>query len=68
LFVCAALISLFVANAPAKVKQAAHYGDNDTPVPGSSGAVREVIELILKAKGIWPRFWPNTKRRKEATL
>ena len=42
-----------VANARAEVKQAAHYV---TSVPGGSGAVREVIELVLKAKGIWPEI------------
>jgi 3-deoxy-D-manno-octulosonate 8-phosphate phosphatase KdsC-like HAD superfamily phosphatase len=31
--------------------QTAHY---ETSVPGGSYAVREVIELILKAKGVWP--------------
>ena len=33
-----------------EVKQQAHYV---TSQPGGSGAVREVIELILKAQGLW---------------
>ena len=41
------------ANARAEVKQAAHYV---TSAPGGSGAVREVIEVILKAKGLWPEI------------
>lgn len=41
------------ANARAEVKAAAHYV---TEVPGGSGAVREVVEVILKAKGIWPEI------------
>jgi 3-deoxy-D-manno-octulosonate 8-phosphate phosphatase (KDO 8-P phosphatase) len=38
------------ANARAEVKTRAHY---TTSVPGGSGAVREVIELILQAQGLW---------------
>lgn len=38
------------ANARDEVKKEAHYV---TRAPGGSGAVREVIEMILKAKGLW---------------
>ena len=38
------------ANARYEVKQEAHYV---THAVGGSGAVREVVELILKAQGCW---------------
>jgi 3-deoxy-D-manno-octulosonate 8-phosphate phosphatase (KDO 8-P phosphatase) len=38
------------ANARPEVKAAAHYV---TRAPGGDGAVREAIELILKAQGLW---------------
>jgi 3-deoxy-D-manno-octulosonate 8-phosphate phosphatase (KDO 8-P phosphatase) len=38
------------ANARPEVKAAAHYV---TSAPGGAGAVREAIELILKAQGLW---------------
>lgn len=38
------------ANARAEVKPAAHYV---TSAPGGQGAVREVVELLLKAQGRW---------------
>lgn len=41
------------ANARPEVKKAAHMV---TQVPGGSGAVREVCELILQAKGHWPEL------------
>ena len=37
----------------AEVKRAAHYV---TSTAGGVGAVREVIELILKAKKVWPEM------------
>jgi 3-deoxy-D-manno-octulosonate 8-phosphate phosphatase (KDO 8-P phosphatase) len=40
-----------VANARAEVKGEAHY---ITTAAGGEGAVREVVELILKAQGLWP--------------
>ena len=43
-------LAIATANARAEVKQEAHYV---THAPGGSGAVREVIELILKAQGLW---------------
>ena len=39
-----------VANAVEEVKHAAHYV---TRRPGGKGAVREVVEIILKSKGLW---------------
>ncbi len=41
------------ANARQEVKNEAQYV---TRVPGGSGAVREVIELILQAQGLWPEI------------
>jgi len=43
-------LSIATANARAEVKQIAHYV---TSVPGGQGAVREVVELLLKAQGRW---------------
>lgn len=44
-------LAIATANARPEVKKAAHY---ITSVPGGSGAVREVAELILEAQGHWP--------------
>src|SRR3984893_726382 len=41
-------LAVAVANAVYEVKRAAHY---ITTVPGGQGAVRELVELILKAQG-----------------
>ncbi len=43
-------LAVAVANAAPEVKRAAHYV---TERAGGEGAVREVIELILKAQGKW---------------
>src|SRR5688572_4699193 len=43
-------LSFATANARPQVKQVAHYV---TEAPGGSGAVREVCEYILKAKGLF---------------
>ena len=43
-------LAVATANARPEVKQAAHYV---TEAPGGSGAVREVCEMILRAKGLW---------------
>jgi len=43
-------LSFATANAREEVKRLAHHV---TSQPGGQGAVREVIELILKAKGVW---------------
>jgi len=45
--------SVATANARPEVKRSAKY---TTHAPGGSGAVRETIELILQAKGLWPEF------------
>ena len=42
--------AIATANARPEVKAAAHYV---TRAPGGDGAVREAIELILKAQGLW---------------
>ena len=44
--------SVAVDNAVFEVKEAAHYV---TKQRGGNGAVREVIEMILKAKGLWTK-------------
>jgi len=43
-------LAIAVANAVEDVKRASHYV---TRRPGGHGAVREVVDLILKAKGLW---------------
>lgn len=43
-------LSFATANARTEVKQSANAV---TSAPGGSGAVREVIELLLKARGLW---------------
>ncbi len=43
-------LAIATANARLEVKQEAHYV---THAAGGSGAVREVVELILKAQGCW---------------
>lgn len=45
--------SIAVGNARPEVRKAAHW---TTERRGGDGAVREVAELILKAKGIWPQL------------
>jgi|SRR5450755_272916 3-deoxy-D-manno-octulosonate 8-phosphate phosphatase (KDO 8-P phosphatase) len=44
--------SVAVANARREVKEAAHYV---TPHAGGNGALRDVIEFILKAQGKWKK-------------
>ena len=44
-------LAVAVANAREEVKQSAHYV---TKASGGSGAIRETVELILKARGDWP--------------
>ena len=45
-------LAVAVSNAVDEVKRAAHYV---TRRRGGDGAVREVIEMILKARGLWKR-------------
>jgi 3-deoxy-D-manno-octulosonate 8-phosphate phosphatase (KDO 8-P phosphatase) len=53
-------LPIATANARPEVKRQAHYV---TSQPGGNGAVREVIELILKAQGVWEEIL----RKYEAT-
>jgi len=46
-------LGVAVADATAETRAAAHYV---TQLPGGFGAVREVVELILKAQGRWPEL------------
>jgi 3-deoxy-D-manno-octulosonate 8-phosphate phosphatase (KDO 8-P phosphatase) len=46
-------LAVATANARPEVKQEAHYV---TQAAGGTGAVREVIELILKAQGLWKKI------------
>jgi 3-deoxy-D-manno-octulosonate 8-phosphate phosphatase (KDO 8-P phosphatase) len=43
-------LAIATANAREEVKRTAHYV---TQAPGGEGAVREVVELLLKAQGHW---------------
>lgn len=43
-------LAVTVPGAPIEVRRMAHYSTN---VEGGQGAVREVIEMILKAQGLW---------------
>ena len=50
-------LAVAVANAVAEIKQVAHYV---TARRGGEGAVREVIELVLKAQGKWgPKLYEH---------
>jgi 3-deoxy-D-manno-octulosonate 8-phosphate phosphatase (KDO 8-P phosphatase) len=49
-------LAVAVANAVVEVKRAAHY---ITQARGGDGAVREVVELILKAQGRWKKAIPQ---------
>src|SRR5882672_4799164 len=51
-------LAVAVANAAPEVKRAAHYV---TSRAGGEGAVREVIELIVKAQGKWIEASQNAK-------
>ena len=46
-------LAIAVSNARPEVKRAAHY---ITQARGGSGAIREVVELILKAQAKWPEI------------
>jgi 3-deoxy-D-manno-octulosonate 8-phosphate phosphatase (KDO 8-P phosphatase) len=46
-------LPIAVANAVAEVKAVASYV---TRTPGGQGAVREVIETLLRARGLWPEI------------
>jgi 3-deoxy-D-manno-octulosonate 8-phosphate phosphatase (KDO 8-P phosphatase) len=49
-------LAVAVADAVVEVKRVAHYV---TTVRGGEGAVREVVELILKAQGKWKKAIPQ---------
>ncbi|MGA7834994.1 MAG: HAD hydrolase family protein, partial [Acidimicrobiales bacterium] len=46
-------LAIATANARPEVKTAAHYV---TQAAGGEGAVREVVEMLLKAQGRWPEI------------
>ena len=46
-------LAVAVADAAIEVKEAAHYV---TKAIGGKGAARELVELILKSKGIWKQM------------
>ncbi len=46
-------LAVAVGNAREEVKKAAHWV---TEASGGSGAVREICETLLKAKGVWPEI------------
>ena len=45
-------LAVAVANARPEVRARVHYR---TSAPGGGGAVREVVELIMRAQGTWPQ-------------
>jgi YrbI family 3-deoxy-D-manno-octulosonate 8-phosphate phosphatase len=45
-------LAVAVPNACPEVLRAAHFV---TQAPGGRGAVREVVELLLRCQGLWPR-------------
>lgn len=49
-------LAVAVANATYETKRAAHY---ITVARGGEGAIREVVELILKAQGLWKKAIPQ---------
>src|SRR6202453_3777991 len=49
-------LAVAVADAVTEVKRAAHYV---TTLDGGDGAIREVVELILKAQGRWKKAIPQ---------
>lgn len=49
-------LGVAVANAAVEVRRAAHYV---TLAKGGEGAIREVVELILKAQGRWKKAIPQ---------
>ena len=51
-------LGIAVADAPEEVREAADYV---TSVAGGSGAVREVVELILKNTGRWEERHPQIR-------
>ena len=46
-------LSIATANARPEVKAIAHY---TTLAPGGQGAIREVVELLLKSQGLWDQI------------
>jgi len=46
-------LAIATANARDEVKREAHYV---TKAPGGSGAVREIVELLLKSQGLWDKI------------
>ena len=55
-------LAVGVPNAIAEVKQRAHY---ITEHWGGRGAVREVVDLVLKSKEMWQALMRKIQRRKE---
>ena len=49
-------LAVAVADAVVEVQRAAHYV---TKARGGEGAIREVVELILKSQGIWKKAVPQ---------
>ena len=55
--------AIAVSNARAEVKREAHYV---TEATGGSGAVREVVEMILEARGFWSEILEKYEVRSSA--
>jgi len=58
-------LAIAVANARPAVKQEAHW---ITENPGGSGAVRDAVEMIFEAKGIWQQILDKYEVGKSAAL
>jgi 3-deoxy-D-manno-octulosonate 8-phosphate phosphatase (KDO 8-P phosphatase) len=56
-------LAVAVANARPEVKHEAHYV---TEATGGNGAVREVIELILEARGLWQEILDKYEARRHS--
>ena len=57
-------LGIAVANATPEVKEAADYV---TACPGGEGAVREVVEAILKSNGEWDQIVDRYSHAEEST-
>ncbi len=51
-------LAVAVANATTEVKRRVHY---TTRVRGGDGALREVVELLLRAQGKWDALYPSAR-------
>jgi 3-deoxy-D-manno-octulosonate 8-phosphate phosphatase (KDO 8-P phosphatase) len=55
-------LAITVADAPMEVRRAAHLV---TALPGGQGAVREAVERLLKAQGVWSRVCADFRNNRK---